>query len=44
MDVPGRKNCQKKFAKNVVDICNRGYAVEKCKLMLENVDLFDVDF
>ena len=44
MDVPGRKNCQKKLAKNCVDKCYRVGCVEKCKLMLRNVDLFGMIF
>ena len=38
----GGKNCQKKLLMKFVNICNRGYAVEKCRLLVKNVDLFDV--
>ena len=38
------KNCQKKFAKNCVDKCYAGRCVGKCKMLVENVDLFYVDF
>ena len=47
MDVPGGKNCQKildKIADKVCRYMNRGYAVEKCRFMLENVDSFDMIF
>ena len=47
MDVPGRKCWRKildKIADKVCQYMNRGYAVEKCGMLLRNVDLFFVIF
>ena len=35
------KICCKKLLMKFVDICNRGYTVEKYRLLLENVDSFE---